>query len=307
MKRVFAGITAACVAFGAAGAYGQIIAFNNPMPWITQRNDSITVRAQIDTAQLKKKKEITLSAVLVNEQGQKTALAKKTFPVTDYSGEFFLGTVKKGLVGGRSFVRIDWSVQAAGGSNSSVEPIGIAALDRLPQPEIIIAPRLADKSGMDVSTVKESDFRTVGGTRFALGWNKEALVIILVKSHAPGTVRFAIDGKNGRNAFLSFADRVVIYIPANDSLKGVHFSRQILNGRLVYEEKPWPNAITRSVEGDKVVIRVPWSDAGLIPFDERKLGLGITAFDAKGNQTSALPPKADFYLPATWCDLQLSK
>jgi hypothetical protein len=307
MKRVFAGITAACVAFGAAGAYGQIITFNSPMPWITQRNDSIIVRAQIDTSQLKKKKEITLSAVLVNERGQKTALAKKTFPVTDYSGEFFLGAVKKDLVGGRSFIKIDWSIQATGGGSSSVEPVGIAALDRLPKEEMITVARLKDGNSPDLSALKGSDFRAVGKTKFALCWNKESLVIVLVKNQAPGTVRFAIDGKNGKNAFLSFADRVVMYAPAKDSLSGVHFSRQIQDGRLVYEEKPWPNEITKSVAGDKVVITVPWSDAGLIPFEERKLGMGFMTFDAKGNQSGAFPPKADFFLPATWCDLVLAK
>jgi hypothetical protein len=307
MKPVCAGTVAAVVAFGAAGAFGQIIAFNSPMPWITQRNDSITVRAQIDTAQLKKKKEITLSAVLVNDRGGKTALVRKTFPVTDYSGEFALGSIKKNLAGGRSFVRIDWSIPAAGGATGSIEPVGIAALDRLPEATAVAVARCTDGSGPDVSGIRESDFRAAGGTKFALAWNKEALFIVLVRKPAPGTVRFAIDGKNGKNAFLSYADRVVLYWPAKDSLAGVHFSREIMKGALAYGEKPWLNEISKSVAGNTVVVRIPWSDAGIIPFEERKMGLGVAVFDAKERQSAAFPEKADFFLPATWCDAVLAK
>jgi hypothetical protein len=307
MKQGIAGTMAVCVALCAAGAYGQIIAFNGPMPWITQRDDSITVRAQIDTAQLKKNKTISLSAVLVNDRQQKTVLAKKTFPVTDYSGEFALGTIKKNMVGGRSYVKIDWSMPAAAGGKGSLLPIGIAALDKLPAPEVIAVARVKDGSNPDVSGLKDSDYRTVGGMKFACAWNNEALVIVLVKKQAPGTVRFAIDGKNGKNAFLSFADRVVMYDRATDSLKGAHFSREMKGDQLTYTEKPWPNELTKSVSGDRVVIRVPWSDVGMLPAEERKFGMGITAFDAKGKQASAFPQKADFFLPATWCDCQLAK
>jgi hypothetical protein len=35
--------------------------------------------------------------------------------------------------------------------------------------------------------------------------------------------------------------------------------------------------------------------------------MGITSFDEKGKQAMAFPPKADFYLPATWCNLRLAK
>jgi len=307
MKRGIAGTMAACVALCAAGTYGQIIAFNGPMPWITQRNDSITVRAQIDTAQLKKNKTIALSAVLVNDRQQKTVLAKKTFSVTDYSGEFALGTIKKDIVGGRSYVKIDWSIPGAVGGKGSLLPVGIAALDRLPQPEVLTVSRLKEGASPDVSALKDRDYRNVGGTKFAFGWNNEALFIVLVKKPVQGTLRFAIDGKNGKNAFLSFADRVVMYGPAGDSLRGVHFSREMNGDALTYTEKPWPNELTKSVSGDKIVLRVPWSDAGLLPAEERKFGLGITAFDAQGKQTSAFPQKADFFLPATWCDLVLAK
>ena len=306
-----AAIVAVCVA---GGAYGQIIAFNDPMPWTTQRNDSITVRAQIDTVQLKGKKTIVLSAVMVNDRQQKTPLAKKTFPVTDFTGEFALGPVKQDLVGGRSYVKINWSMpgvnsgKAGTAGFAELMPIGIVALDKLPKLEPITVPRLKDGAeAAAAALVKDSDFRTVGTAKFAFAWNKEALFIVLVKNALQGTVRFAIDGKNGKNAFLSLADRVVRYQPDKDLLRGVHFSRVMSGDALTYEEKPWPNEITKSAADNKVVIRVPWYDAGLIPFEERRLGMGIMTFDAKGKQTAALPAKADFFCPGTWCDLLLAK
>jgi hypothetical protein len=292
-----------------AGAYGQIITFNGPMPFITQRNDSITVRAQIDTAQLKQKKTIVLSAVLVSDRLQKTPLVKKTFPVVDFTGEFALGPVGRNLVGGRSYLKIDWSIPGVTGAKGVLLPIGIVALDKLPKNETIAVPRVKD--GADaaavVSSVKETDFHALGAVKFAFAWNKDALYIVLLKNAMPGTVRFAFDGKNGKNAFLSFADRVVMYQPDKDSLMGVHFSRTMAGDTVKYEQKPWLNEFTKSVSGDKTVLRVPWYDVGVIPFDERKVGMGIMAFDAKGQQTAALPPKADFFLPGTWCDLLLAK
>ena len=304
-----AGIVAASIAVCAAGAYGQVITFNGPMPWVTQRNDSITVRAQIDTAQLKKKKEITLAVDLVNERLQKKMLAKKTFDVNDYTGEFAFGPVKQNLVGGRSYIRIDWSIPGTTTSKGVISPIGIVALDKLPQPETIAVPHAkedADAAAV-VSSVKEADYKKAGMATLAFAWNKAAFYIILVKQQAPGSVRFAFDGKNGKNAFLSFADRVVMYRPDKDSLTGIHFSPVMMGDTVVYNEKPWPNEFTKSVSGDRIVIRVPWYDTGIIPFEERKMGLGIMTFDAKGQQTAAFPAKADFFLPGTWCDLLLAK
>jgi hypothetical protein len=240
---------------------------------------------------------------------------KKTFPVIDFTGEFALGPVKRDLAGGRSYVKLDWSMpgvnsgKAGTAGFSELMPIGIVALDKLPTLEPITVPRLKDgtEAAGAAALVKDSDFRTLGAAKFAFAWNREALFIVLVKNALQGTVRFAIDGKNGKNAFLSYADRVVMYQPGKDSLKGVHFSRGMRGDAITYDENPWPNGITKSAADNKVVIRVPWYDAGLIPFEERRLGMGIMTFDDKGKQTAAVPAKADFFCPGTWCDLLLAK
>jgi hypothetical protein len=308
MIRRLSGMLATVVAVCATGAYSQTFTFNGPMPWVTQRNDSITVRAQIDTSQLKKKKEITIEVVLVNDQAKKKALAKKSFPINDNTGEFALGPVQQALVGGRSYIKIDWSIPGTT-SKGSLLPLGIVALDKIAQPTVVQVPRA--KEGADaaavVSLIKESDFRTTGAAKFAFAWNKDGLYIVLVKQAMAGSLRFAIDGKNGKNAFLSFADRVVVYSPDNDSLKGVHYARGLAGDTLKYVDKPWPNEFVKTVSGDKIVILVPWFDSGVIPFEERILGLGVMIFDAKGQQTAAFPAGADFYLPGKWADLQLAK
>jgi hypothetical protein len=289
------------------GAYSQIVTFNSPVSWVTQRNDSITVRAQIDTAQIKKK-EFAVSIDLVSEGAKKKTLAKKTFKITDYSAEFAMGLISQNLVGGLSYVKIDWSIPGTT-NKGSIAPIGIVALDKLPKPEVTTIPRAQD--GIDAAAVaalaKESDFKAVGAAKYALVWNKDALYIVLVKTQAPGTVRFAVDGKNGKNAFFSFADRVVIYQPGKDSVWGSHYSRQMNGDTLNYAEKPWPSEITKTIVGDKIVLRVPWYDTGIIPVDERRFGFSATEFGANGQQAAAMPVSAKFFLPGTWGDCVLAK
>ena len=301
------GMLAGCIVFCAVGAYSQVVTFNSPVPWVTQRNDSITVRAQIDTAQIKKK-EFAVSVDLVGEGAKKKTLAKKTFKITDYSAEFAMGTVSQNLVGGLSYIKIDWSVPGTV-NKGSISPIGIVALDKLPKPDSTIITHAKD--GADAAAVaalvKDGDLKTVGSAKYAFFWNKEALYIALVKTKSPGTVRFAIDGKNGKNAFLSFADRVILFQPDKDSVWGSHFSREMIGDTLKYAGKSWPSEITKTVVGDKIILRVPWYDTGIIPMEDRRMGLGIMEFGANGKQAAAVPASADFYLPGTWGDFVLAK
>jgi hypothetical protein len=300
-------ILAACVVGGITGAYGQVVTFNSPTAWVTQRNDSITVRAQIDTAQTKKK-EMAIAVSLVNEKAKSSPVAKKNFTVKDYTGEFALGTIKQELVGGLSYLKIDWSIPGTT-NKGTISPIGIVALDKLPQTAPIMVPHAQE--GADLAAiaamVKDADFKAVGTEKAAFAWNKEAFFIVLTKQATAGTIRFAIDGKNGKNAFVSFADRFVMYKADKDSLWGAHFSRQMVGDTIKYTEKNWPNELKKSAIGDKIVIRIPWYDSGIVPFDERKIGFGVMSFDDKGTQTAALPSAAKFYLPGTWGDLQLVK
>jgi hypothetical protein len=306
MKKL-SGMLTAYFVFCAVGTYSQVVTFNSPVPWVTQRNDSITVRAQIDTAQIKKK-EFAVSVDLVSEGAKKKTIARKTFKISDYSAEFALGPVSQDLVGGLSYIKIDWSIPGTV-NKGSISPVGIVALDKLPKLEAAIVPHAKD--GADAAAiaamVKESDLKAVGTAKCALLWNNDALYIAIAKTQSPGTVRFAIDGKNGKNAFLSFADRVVLYQPDKDSVWGNHFSREMIGDTLKYAEKSWPSEITKTVVGDKIILRVPWYDTGIIPMADRRIGLGIMEFGANGKQTGSVLASANFYLPGTWGDFVLAK
>lgn len=309
MRRL-CGMIAACVATFSFSAFGQIVTFNSPLSWVTQRNDSITVRCQIDTALIKGKKEFAVTVHLVDKKMQKRQLAKKTFPITDYSGEFTMGTVNQVLVGGHSYLKIDWAIP--GSENKGyISPIGIAVLDKLPPVKLAGIARIpdgADATGA-AAGLKDADFIGVGAEKCAFAWNKDALYIVIARQSTPaaGSIRFAIDGKNGKNAFLSFADRVLEYHPSNDSLSCLHYSRIMTGDTLKYETKPWPNEVKKNVSGDKIVISIPWFDSGIIPFGERKFGIGLMTFDVKGTPLASYPAKADFFLPATWGDFELAK
>jgi len=287
--------------------HGQIITFNGPLPWTTQRNDSITVRAQIDTAQVKKR-QFALTIEVVNDRVQKKTIVQKTFPIKDYTDEFPAGFIKQNLIGGKSYIRLAWSIPGTA-DKGIIAPIGIAALDKLPPAEMISATQVQEGSDNAAvgSALKEGNFKSSGAEKFAFAWNKNAFYIVPIKGPATGSIRFAFDGKNGKNAFLSFADRVVMYMNDKDSLRGVRYLHQMTGDTLKYTEKPWPSELSKTVSGDKIVIRVPWYDVGIIPFDSRKFGIGIMAFTPTGEQSSAFPAGANFYNPGTWCDVQLAK
>ena len=76
---------------------------------------------------------------------------------------------------------------------------------------------------------------------------------------------FAFDGKNGKNAFLSYPDRIISYIPAKDSLNTIHYKRDVKEDTLRYTDKLWQSEIKKEIIGEKVVISMPWADIGVIP------------------------------------------
>lgn len=301
---------AVCAVLFASTAYGQIVTFNSPLSWTTQRNDSVTVRSQIDTAQVKKK-QFDVTVELVDKKLRKKTLARKSFPIKDYSCEFDMGPINQTLVGGFSYIKINWKLPGSD-NKGYIAPIGIVALDKLPPAPvdtIAKAPDNADAAAV-VKAIKQDDYLTAGAEKFGFAWNRQALYIVYMKNEktAPDvTLRFAIDGKNGKNAFLSFADRVVMYAPKNDSLWGTHFKRVLSEETLKYDVKPWPNEMTKTKAGSAVVIAIPWYDSGIIPFGERRFGMGVMTFDGKDQQTAALPEKGDFFLPGTWGDFVLAK
>ena len=292
------------VSFSAALTFGQAITFTSPVPWVTQRNDSIIARAQIDTAQIKQRTmAITLAQV---SNGKQKVLSSKKFKIDDYTAEFSFGIIKRELLGGNEYLKLEWSVPGTE-YKGTIAPIGIVDLEKIPKADAVEAVHSEKNTGTEViAGLKDQQFKTIGSFQFATAWNKEALFIVIKKGDDSGTLQFAIDGKTGKNAFLSYPDRIIACNPSKDSLWGVHYTRSLKGDTLTYSQNNWNAQLTRETDGD-VVIRVQWHDMGIIPFEDRIIGFGAFALNADGNKSNAVPEQAQLYIPGTWGDLILKK
>ncbi len=285
--------------------WAQAVSFSSPASWITQRNDTVFIRAQLDTA-LIKKKAVSVSLFQVNE-GKKKVIAKKDLKITDNVMELMFARVGKDLVGGKEFLRLEWAL-ADNGEKGVIEPIGILDLNKVQKGDTIKALRVQD--GAEASSVaniiKAEQFRKVGSVEFGTAWNKNTLFIVMKKVQDNSIISFAFDGKNGKNAFLSYPDRVISYLPARDSLSTTHYNREIKGDTLKYTEKLWHSETKKETIGEKVVISMSWADIGVIPFEERMVGIGVFA-QQDGKVKASVPQNAQFYIPGTWGDIFLQK
>ncbi len=283
----------------------QAVSFSSPASWITQRNDTVFIRAQLDTA-LIKKKAVSVSLLQVNE-GKKKVIAKKDLKITDNVMELFFAKVGKDLVGGKEFLRLEWAL-ADNSEKGTIEPIGILDLKKVQKSDTVKALRVQDgveaKSVADM--IKAEQTKKIGSVEFGTAWNKNALFIVMKKGQDNSLISFAFDGKNGKNAFLSYPDRIISYIPAKDSLNTTHYNRDIKVDTLRYTDKLWQSEIKKETVVEKVVISMPWSDIGVIPFEERMVGMAVFA-QQDGKIMTAIPQNAQFYIPGTWGDLFLQK
>jgi hypothetical protein len=281
----------------------QAVSFSSPASWITQRNDTVFIRAQLDTA-LIKKKAVSVSLLQVND-GKKKVIAKKNLKITDNVMELMFAKVGKDLLGGKEFLRLEW---AADNEKGVIEPIGILDLNKVSKSDTVKALRVQD--GAEAKTVadiiKAEQFRKIGSVEFGTAWNKDAFFIVMKKSQDSSTISFAFDGKNGKNAFLSYPDRIISYIPAKDSLNTTCYVREIKGDTLKYKDKLWNSEIEKVAADEKVIIRMPWADIGVIPFEERMIGIGVFAMQ-KGKVNAAIPQNAQYYIPGTWGDVFLQK
>ncbi len=298
-------------------AFSQAITFNSPLPWVSLRNDTIVVRAQADTALLRNK-TLTLKLSSV-KNGRKSVISTKSFPIDDPSGEFSFGSIRKKLVGGEEFLRISWETKSPKGAKKdstavadekgTIEPIGIADLSAIGPADTVAAVKVGDKASLTEAAAKIGEnLRQTGKISYGMAWNKDALFIVVKKATENGSVHFAFDGKSGKNAFLSYPDRIVSCSFADSvTVKGIHYERLISKDSLHYKEQVWRNEITHEASGDRLLVRVPWFDTGMIPFEDRTIGFGVFVTDEKGKTIAATPASAQFYIPATWGMLLLQK
>jgi len=277
----------------------EIISFNSPLQWQTLRTDTIIAKVQLDTSKFPQKKiNFTLSKV---EAGKKKLVSTTTLSVSDFLQEVKLVNNGSFLVGGKNFLRLDWSIPGSK-EVGCLFPIGIADLEKIDK----VAP-------LQINTLKDSiteqNYKTILGSlnsisiknnQFGLLWNAKQLLIVCKKNAEKTTFRFAFDAKNGKNAFLSYPDRVLNLNLGNDSVSTLLYERVSAVDTISYSSKSWKTDIKSiNIKNEYVVIVLPWYDLGLIPFQGRVIG--FSAFVILDKTASAsFPEKADLFLPGSW-------
>jgi hypothetical protein len=300
-----AGSILAVVALSTAA---PVVTFNEPAEWLTQRSSRIVAKVQLDTAQIKSKQvQMALSVVA---GGKKQMVSRKSFKADDFSKEFDLGTVGKSLVGGYDYLSIEWSIPGAK-ETGTCAPVGLVELEKMPRAQVLQARKLA--AGMAGAAVaaglQVGDFVKVGGAEVAFGWNAAGLWVVCRKAGVPADkhVLLCLDGKNGKNAFLSYPDRLFRCFPQRDSVYAFHYQRALNNNVVTYTEALWNNESTVQATSDAIVISIKWHDIGVLPVDERAIGLAAFVVDAAGKASAALPAGSLTVVPGTWADLVLGK
>lgn len=290
--------------FSASAVFSQAVSISSPVSWVTQRNDSIFLRAQVDTSMLKKK-AINVSLIQINN-GKKKVLIKKNLMLNDNTIELNLGMAGKDLLGGQEFLRLEWAVPDSG-EKGVIEPVGIINLQKMPKNDTLKALRVSDGISTGAVAALNGQFTKLGAAEFSTAWNMNKFFILMKKTSDENFIRFTFDGKNGKNAFISYPDRIISYKMANDSLSATHFNREISKDSLVYSQKEWNCEVSKEVIGDKVVISIPWADLGVIPFEERVMGFGSFYQKSSGEAIASIPKKAQQFIPGTWADIFLQK
>jgi len=294
------GVTAITLAFS---AQAQTVSFSSPVPWVTQRNDSVSVKAQVDTAQLKQK-ALTFKLLQVSN-GKKKEIASKKVSVTDLSVDVSFGAIKKTLLGGSEYLQVEWSVPGSKTDKGIVEPFGIVSESVFKGLAPVTAVKV--KTAQECSQFKDDQFTSLGNVKVATAWNMDNCFIAVKKgADAKSLLKCAFDGKNGKSAFASYPDRILEYDIEKDALNPIHYTREIKADALKYNENKWINSITKEVQGDLIVITIPWSDVGVIPFEERTVGFAMIA-ESSGKVAQAIPAAANVLIPGTWTNLLLAK
>ena len=262
--------------------FGQTVTFHSPIPWITLRENMIIAKTLIDTAEVKNNYVVLTLSKVVN--GKKAQVVSKKFKTNDYSYECDLGVIKDELIGGKDYYRIDWKVLGAVKKSEekkgAIFPIGFVKLGGDVKESAIKCKSISTPLTADAvnSALKEGDYTKVGNFMFSTLWNKKSFCLVLKNYTGMKSIGVYIDGKNGKNAFFSYTDRIITYSPANDSLFAFCYKRAIIEEGIKYEEKKWVQQIEKDRKNDCTVIAIPWYDLGMLISEGRIFGIGVFAY-----------------------------
>lgn len=280
------------------------VIISTPSPWVTLRNDSISLTVQADTSKLPQNR---IAFRVRRHRGSRiTTLFSKRVKMDDISGEFFLGKVRNEPLGGSDLLSVKWSVPGTD-LEGVVGPLGIVDLKSESQKGMVSAVCLKEGASMGEVEKKLSaaDGFEVGGSECAVGWSKDGL-FVMIKEGTEAQIQFAFDGKCGRNAFLSWADRFVVYNPESDSVKGVHYKRSFDDKAIKYTDMSWGEEMSYHKTDSGRIVRIPWHEIGVLPFEERNVG--FSAYQGKTERVRAsFPASARREIPGTWGSIRLEK
>jgi hypothetical protein len=292
------------VTAGFSLAAAQVVSFNEPVAWMTVTDRSITAKMLLDTARIEKPK-IRLSLVKV-KNGRRRTVRSRTFSVKDYSQEFDLGSVGESVLGGNDFLSIEWSIPGQA-DKGVLEPVGVVELDESKIETVLEGVQVEGKldTASAAAKAEKARFAEVGGHKLGMLWNEEVFALIIREGSELGSVTMMIDGKNGKNAFLSYPDRVLTWRVGIEALEAFHHRRVEADTTINYPRAKWMHGITSAKKEKGAVIVVPWHDTGILPFVGRRAGVMLSAVAESGATPVTLPADAREKIPGTWGDMVL--
>ncbi len=306
-RNSIAGLVGTLVIVSCLPVASQVVMFNWPTEWLTQRGASVDAKLILDTAQVSNKR-VTLS-LYVSRDGQSRRVARKSFTVTDYTADISLGSIPGPLFGGTDFAKVEWSVSGTE-DQGELGPIGVVALPEIRPIDSIMAISSAQKVTCESAkeALSQDSYIEVSGVQTAFMWDDTYFNIVIRKDgKAPeGSVSFGIDGKNAKSAFVAYADRFIHYHPGNDSVSYVHYTRSFEDDSIDYTRNDWHHEGEIESSEECVIIRMPWYDMGMAkPFADRRFGIGIMNVKEPNVVENAFPEDARYFLPGSWGNIIL--
>jgi hypothetical protein len=286
----------------------QIVAFNAPSEWLTQRNDEFVARVIFDTSRVNKKNVRFDLYSIVN--GKKSKVASKSVKVVQSAQDIVLGKTGGVVFGGNNFAKIEWIVVETK-EKGEIGPVGVVNLDKIGAYDSLMVKKTAAGDVAGVAQAVGDKWFLASGAKTGVSYDDKNLYVAFAKN--PGMagqkVTVGVDGKNAKSAFLSYADRFISWYPGSDSVTYTHCARVFMSDSISYREEGWRTEATVTSNDTYVLVAMPWFDLGMAkPFKNRKFGLTVLVFDDKGKKTASAPAKsAELRLPGTWANVVLEQ
>lgn len=270
--------------------FSSAVSFSSPQPWLTMRNNEISVKVVIDTS-ITKGKSVKLKAFAMMN-GRMSVLKRQSIKGGELTADLDFKVNGK-FIGGMDYIGVDWSVSGIENGSGVYAPIGYMPVDA----------DLKDKISVDeikgdyAATSFKSDV-TDGKNEVDFSWNSTGLIIAAKIAGEKLIVK--IDPKNGKNAFPAFADRCITILNDSSLVEFKYPNRSMTADGIKYEKKDWKNEAVIKKDGEITIVTIPWADLGMIAQKGRIFGIAVI------NDKKALyPTEGNKAVPGTWGNLEL--